>query len=667
MRTTIGIDTGGTYTDAVVFAPETGAILASAKALTTRGDLAIGISEALQAVVSEAGAAFSASGLQRVVLSTTLATNALVEGHGSSVTSILVGFDERMAARTEIARAIPTAHLVHLAGGHRYTGDEQTPLDETGLARLLEGPEGQSAAFAVTANYAVRNPAHEHRVKALIRARTGRPVTASSELSAALNGPRRALTATFNARIVGLIVALVDAVEASLRDLDIAAPILIVRGDGTIARAETVVEKPIETILSGPAASVIGARFLCSLDDFIVSDIGGTTTDIATVRNGWPSLNEAGASVGGFRTLVRAVDMTTMGLGGDSELLIATDGTVTPGQQRVVPLSLAARRFPQIGAELLNALGQGSGMLSATRYLLLPPGEHGWPADLGDADIRFLEALKARTPVLYGALVMRAADRSRVARLIKRGLVQITGLTPSDAAHVLGLQSQWDANAARHAAELCGRATGWVTSQDAAAEVQRFARAVVDSVVTASSRLILNRLTGLEDAGASPLLEALARGEPVMGDLGMQAVSNLPLIAVGGPAPVYYPEVGTRVGAQTVVPDKAGVANAVGAAVGVINARAQVEITYNEGGGYLVHGDSAPDFHQQAADALTAAEDLARTRAETAAWSMGAGQTQTRVDVKRIDIPNLSSEFSLMAATITAECTGEAAGKDASH
>lgn len=103
---------------------------------------------------------------------------------------------------------------------------------------------------------------------------------------------------------------------------------MIVRGNGALARAQSVLEKPIQTILSGPAASIIGARSLSGLEYFIVSDIGGTTTDIVTVRGGWPKLNPKGANVGGFRTLVRAIDMATIRLGGDSEVQFNTAGEI---------------------------------------------------------------------------------------------------------------------------------------------------------------------------------------------------------------------------------------------------------------------------------------------------------------------------------------------------
>src|SRR5690606_27024689 len=178
-----------------------------------------------------------------------------------------------------------------------------------------------------------------------IRARTGLPVTMSHELSAKLGGPRRALTTLLNARLVSLIDRLIAATETFLADRGIAAPLMVVRGDGALVSAGFARQRPIETILSGPAASLVGARHMTGLDDAMVSDIGGTTTDVAVLDKGHPRIDPEGATVGGFRTMVEAVAMRTFGLGGDSEIGLeegALDPRLVLGPRRLVPLSLAA-------------------------------------------------------------------------------------------------------------------------------------------------------------------------------------------------------------------------------------------------------------------------------------------------------------------------------------
>src|SRR5690606_9164098 len=132
--------------------------------------------------------------------------------------------------------------------------------------------------------------------------------------------PRRAVTAALNARLTGMIAGLIAGAEAMLAARGIRAPLMLVRGDGSLVAAGFARARPIETILSGPAASLVGAAHLTGLSDAVVSDIGGTTTDIGLLGASRPAVAAEGASVGGYRTMVQAVDMSTHGLGGDSEV-----------------------------------------------------------------------------------------------------------------------------------------------------------------------------------------------------------------------------------------------------------------------------------------------------------------------------------------------------------
>lgn len=194
----------------------------------------------------------------------------------------------------------------------------------------------------MASQFATRNPAHEQRVAELVAAVTGRPVSASHNLSAKLNGPKRALTALLNARLIGMIDRLIGRAEDQLRSLGINAPMMVVRGDGALMSSAQARERPIETILSGPAASLVGARWLTGAETALVSDIGGTTTDVALLRDGRPAIDPAGAQVGLYRTMVEAVAMRTHGLGGDSEVHFTSQGLtagVTLGPKRLLPIS----------------------------------------------------------------------------------------------------------------------------------------------------------------------------------------------------------------------------------------------------------------------------------------------------------------------------------------
>lgn len=187
----LGVDTGGTYTDAVLIEDDT-TVIASAKALTTRHDLAQGIGAAITAVLEQSGV--DIGDIVMASLSTTLATNALVEGQGERVGLIYVGFSETDLDSHGLKDALAGDPFLILQGGHNHAGQEVLALDEEALLAWLETDLGVSA-FAVASQFATRNPGHELRTAALISEHTGKPVSCSHHLSAKLNGPKRALTA----------------------------------------------------------------------------------------------------------------------------------------------------------------------------------------------------------------------------------------------------------------------------------------------------------------------------------------------------------------------------------------------------------------------------------------------------------------------------------------
>jgi N-methylhydantoinase A/oxoprolinase/acetone carboxylase beta subunit len=659
----IGIDTGGTYTDAVIVDAQSHEVIATAKSLTTRGNLEIGVTNALKAVVIESASRLDTNLISLVSLSTTLATNALVEGMGPPVAAILIGFSDDMVKRSKLREAIPSVKIIRIVGGHEYDGSETCALDEALLREQVLALKDSVEAFSVSANYSIRNSDHEQRAKQIVQQLTGSPVTASSELSDGLNGPLRALTATFNVRIVSLIFNLVESVRRAMQEQKIDAPLMIVKGDGSIASADSIIDKPIETILSGPAASVIGANFISGLNNFIISDVGGTTTDVAIVRNGWPMLNEKGAMAGGYRTLVRAIDMQTIGLGGDSEVDINFKGIVNLKANRVVPLSLVCMRFPRVINQLQASLNEGMGLAAATRFIFLAEGldQQNLPSGLSPEDIELICRI-GDEPKFYDKITARAADRSRLTRLIARGIVQASGLTPSDAAHALGLQSQWSTEAASLACLMLGRSFGLISwkDDDLESEIHQFARQVFDTMVAKSSYLIINQLSGFDFAMDNPLVQAVINGENQLSDLSIQFTANIPIVAVGGPAQVFYKDVGKRLNSSCLIPANADVANAIGAAIGQIKIRTVIEITTTELGGYHLHHTGKPILFSASNDALEQARALASAYVTEKVRLMGGESVEVDIQVSRVDLPNMDSDRSLIAATVVAECLSSA-------
>ena len=661
MAVLLGVDTGGTYTDAVLIRDEE-VVIASAKALTTRHDLAIGVGEAVRAVLAEAGIA--ASEISMASLSTTLATNALVEGQGGRVGLIYIGFRARDLEAHGLAEALKGDPHIVLAGGHNHAGGEAEKLDETALSAFLETHKGSVSGFAVASQFATRNPAHELRAAAMVTKITGAPVSASHQLSAKLNGPKRAMTAVLNARLIGMIDRLIGRAEDTLRELGVEAPLMVVRGDGALISSAQARERPIETILSGPAASIVGARWMTGADHALVSDIGGTTTDVALLKGGRPAIDPAGARVGAYRTMVEAVAMRTTGLGGDSEVHFIADGLqggVTLGPKRVLPVSLIAVEAPETVHQTLDA------QLRSTT-----PGDH---------DGRFVravagqtqEGLGAREETLLarlGAAVHPLGDilRSRLEigalkRLVEQGLVQISAVTPSDASHVLGRVDVWDRAAAEKALKLFGRrrtGSGNMLSDDPVTTAQM----IVDQLTHQTGLALLETAFEEESTDFGQPAEVLARH--VLMQRGLTRTSDLvrvetglkvDVIGLGASAPSYYPAVGRLLGTRMILPEHAGVANAIGAVVGQITMRQAGTVTSPSEGKFRVHLAEGPeDFGDQEA-ALARLETVLRQQAMSQAQAAGAADIRIGV-LRDIRTAGVESREVFVEAIVTVEASG---------
>ena len=656
----IGVDTGGTYTDAAVIESDGHKVIATAKAITTKGDLAVGVVQAITQALAQLPHEIAPQRIAMVSVSTTLATNAVVEGHGSATGVVLIGFDERMAERTGIRKAFPDIPLALVGGGHNHNGDEAAPLDTAALQAVLAGMQGRADAFAVAASFAVRNPAHEQAARELIVQTTGKPVTLSTELSSALDAPRRALTAVLNARLIPRIAGLIDAVQRAMAQLAMRCPLMIVKGDGSLALAETVATRPIETVLSGPAASLVGAKWLSGLDDFILSDMGGTTTDLGVLSAGRPRVKDEGAEVGGWRTMVRAIDVRTIGLGGDSEISLLPNGRLGVGPQRVAPVSLVAARHPEVlemlRADLADVEGGGSmhGKFVLLPFSADPQAQASKSAGLNEREREMLARITAG-PQPYRKLATTLAAQRAIGSLQRKGLLQVASLTPSDASHVLNLQANWSREAALMATQLAVRLRDM--KQPTPERTEAFAREIWNETVRLSTQVILQTAFG-RALEAHPLIDAVCAGEPSLGLAQVQIRPSVPVVAVGGPVKVYYDEVQRRLGCAVEFPPHCEVANAVGAATGVVAHTVTVELQGDGTGVFRVHSEHGVQQFTQADEALAYAQAQAEDAARQAVAAMGAHQPQIKTVITRQYMPNATSDTGLLQALVTTEALG---------
>ncbi len=671
----LGIDTGGTFTDAAVLddtKPAQRAVVAKAKSLTTRHDLSIGIAGALEGVLAQDICRADEIGL--VSLSTTLATNALVEGQGEPVALIAIGFDERDMQKAGLDTALGHDPLVMLPGGHTTHGAEAHALNMAALEKRLDELEEQVNGFAIAGYFAVRNPEHELAVADFIARQSGMPVTCSHELSAKLNGPKRALTTVLNARLVPMIARLIEASRQTLDKAAITAPLMVVRGDGALVSADFARRRPIETILSGPAASLVGAHFLTGLDKAIVNDVGGTTSDVALLEDGRPAIDPRGAVVGGYRTMVEAVAMHTFGLGGDSEVSLggsALHPQIELGPRRVVPVSLLAKNHPETVHKALDAQiksflpNRNDGRFAFCIAKDDAPG-------LSASEQSLFDRLNEE-PIALNDLLQGHAQGAALSRLVKRGLAQVSALTPSDALHVEGGQTGWDGDAAVKALQLFGRRKDGA-GNPYCSDPRGLASRIITRMKRRSAEVVLETAFVSEgtDSGfvSHPLVKGIINhreaGENI--DTGEDALVIMtlqldrPLIGLGASAHAWHPETAKLLDIEALVPDHADVANAVGAVVGNVSVSAQITISQPSEGRFHLTGCDRPFADEGLA--FAEAEKMVRKHVNERARQAGAGAFQTTVshETKRADFEGRDM---LVEAIITATATGRPAISEA--
>ncbi len=664
----LGVDTGGTYTDAVILDEAADKVIGAAKSLTTRADLALGVGGAVDAALAQSGIA--ARDVALVSLSTTLATNALVEGQGGRVALIFVGFDADDLARGGLPEALKGDPVITLAGGHNHAGQEAAQLDLEAAMPQITALGDQVMGFAVASRFATRNPAHEIALRSAIRAATGRPVTCSHELSADLNGPKRALTAVLNARLIGMIDRLISACERHLASIGITAPLMVVRGDGALISAAMVRERPIETILSGPAASIVGARWLTGAQNALVSDIGGTTTDVALLKDGLPEIDPMGARVGGFRTMVEAVAMRTTGLGGDSEVHLITEGLtggLRLGPRRLIPVSLlASTHADMVHGALDRALatdtaGEFDGRFVVPLGMAGGGGESAAIAGLTAREAGLMARITAPMPM--AACLNSRLEVAALTSLVARGLVMIAGVTPSDASHVLGRQTGWDDAAAQKAVTLLARRRNGSGERFASA-AEPLAQAIIDQLTQQTADCLLEAafaedpaFAGNDGAGLARHVLTRAGLAQHKGVVQMALRLGVPVIGLGASAPSYYGAVGVALGCEMILPQHAGVANAIGAVVGQISQRASATITSPSEGRYTVHlAEGLQHFNDQ--DTALAAVEAALT-AEAARRAQAAGAADLHISVSRdIRDANVEGRAMFVEARISVTASG---------
>lgn len=646
MKLAIGIDTGGTCTDAVLYDFDSQKIICHNKALTTYDDLTRGILAALDGLDPALCRKACVAGL-----STTLSTNACVEGKFRRPRLLLMGIDRKGMERFGADYGFTDPDDIrYLPCKTTITGEILQPPDWNFLRTHAQEWFSDVEGCAICEIYGTRNHGKlEKQAAQIIREVTGLPVVCASSLFSGLSSLERAASAVLNAGLLPLTQNFLDAVQTAFRDRDIHAEIFLVRSDSSLMGMYYSAEHAVETLLSGPAASALGGSSLTKQSSAVVVDIGGTTTDIALIENHAPLLSEDGIRVGQWKTLVKGLFASSFALGGDSAVRWDKHGKLTLGPDRVIPLCVLGEQYPQI-VPVLQKQVYDVPVHTLPLHEFLTLNRTDWcTLSLTQSERRLCTLLE------NGPLnVQQAADALGIDKynlhtqtLERSGILLRSGLTPTDIMHIRRDYTPFCRQASILAARFVAQSLQMSLEQlcsDVYTQVSHM-------VFVAISKILLEhtspyyRQHGFDD-GMERLLDLQwnSRNDTDPSMLQYRFRSNAVLVGIGGPVHLFLPEAARALGAEYIIPDCAAVANAVGAITGQMISSKSAEIRPHglspedeEQGDFEVSYGGETKFFAEESDAIHWIS--ANLRRDTAADLREQGAVGTlSFDIKQDDI-----------------------------
>jgi len=487
-----------------------------------------------------------------VSLSTTLVTNAIVESRTQPVGLLL------MPAGSFKLESFKYSPNRIIKGRMSITGEITEPIDpaeiKTAVNEMISVHKVR--AFAVSSYGGSVNPELELKVKKIIREETGMDICCGHELYSTLNFYVRAHTAVLNAGTIPIMEDFLNEMGNALSMAGIDAPVMVVRGDGSVMSHSFAEEFPIQTALSGPAASMAGASYLTELSDALVIDVGGTTSDIGFLEEGRVIVCAEGAQIGSWKTHVEAVDMLTAGFGGDSEIVFNRSGW-TVGPRRIVPFCFMScfYNFSEIIKSAFESIGNSWENTRAFQCLYLSGKEPEFDTTVQEEKI--IKAL-ANGPVLISDLSKRIGAEDwkllRTNRLEQTGSVLRSGLTPTDLYHVEGRLDLWNTSAALGYFKIIATCS----DQNIENLIDTLNNNISNTIGAALISRVFPEITGSLEF-INPILKKGNR------HMLLKPKLQIPVIGLGAAAPLILGNSINKFNGNLILPKHGDVANAIGA------------------------------------------------------------------------------------------------------
>jgi N-methylhydantoinase A/oxoprolinase/acetone carboxylase beta subunit len=524
----IGIDTGGTFTDSVLKNFETGKIESFAKVPTTHYDLGKGIEDCLEILLKDKN--IKREEIKIIGVSSTLATNAVVEKKGGDTALFIIGIEKHME--------LPVAGFKFIDGGHDVFGNE---VKELNMEALVDGAlffKGNVDSYAVVSAMSFANPAHELVAKKAINLVDDKPVFISSDVSSAPGLEERAATAVLNAKLMPVMENFIKGLKKSVVKFADIKTLKIIDGEGGFLNFDEAVKRSVKTFGSGPASTAYFG--VINSDNALVCDIGGTTTDILLVENKKPVTDET-SKIGELDTHVKTVRMKTIGLGGDSRIGLDLRKKLFTGPGRVEPLCFKENiPFPE----------KWMGISENDVLYYLNPDENS-PDEIKKC-FKKKEFLTLKE--FYELLGRGEKTKERIEDYAKKQLLGVCGFTPTDALCILGkIDAPFKENSFQAASVICEELEMSETEL-----CEKIISNAEDKIVDAVVEFFTTHSSGKKIAEVFPDWRSNKY-------LKIEFGSKFPIIGAGAAAAHFLEGVAKKLKTELILPDFYEVGNALGA------------------------------------------------------------------------------------------------------
>ncbi len=554
MEYILGIDTGGTYTDSVIICEQDRHIVAKAKVFTTHDELSDGIRSCIGKMNFE-----DVKKIKAVHLSSTIAVNKILEGGAEAIGLLQINkcAAGKLPCRYRYVVSLPPNCSKGLV-----------EINECDMAEIRKMFSGNVKAVVVAAPPSKYSADTEMSVAGIIEEKLGIKCAGASCLCGHDSYSTKIINAVFTVFLKPVVEKFIGSVRKIIGEYGIADNVFIVNALGKLITCDEAVHNPLETVFSGLAASVNGGIALTDENDFLLVDMGGTSSEVTRIINRNFSEIKGVSKIDGYAVKEKTMNIKSYGVGGDSYIRITQCKDIQVGPCRAIPLCVAADRYSYLYDEIVTYRKPADYEILTSQEINCYIGIKG--AQL--IGLNNMEALTARylmdNPhnVFYIAEHFNTdVDALHMDRLVKQNAVRLISLTPTDILHAEGRFNRWDSRISLAAVTRMADAMG--------AEKEEFLKAVNENIINALSKVCMQGIASFEDvefdfdecSGAEFILNSFFENKNRL--LKTEFSINRPIVAVGAPAGAWMDKVADKMKTKAIIPEHGEVANAYGAAI----------------------------------------------------------------------------------------------------